>query len=84
MSFYTADKLLARPNKSVDASIISHDQIKHLITFLEQAVTENIEGDVVEFGCYVGESSKYLRMMLDELKSNKELYVYDSFEGLPE
>ncbi len=84
MSFCTADKLLSRPNKSVDASIISHEQIKHLITFLEQAVTENIEGDVVEFGCYVGESSKYLRMMLDELKSNKELHVYDSFEGLPQ
>ena len=42
-----------------------------------------MDGDVVEFGCYVGESSKYLMKTLLETNSSKKLYVYDSFEGLP-
>ena len=80
----TAKLLINRPNSTVDASIISQNQIKFLISLLESVILNNIEGDVVEFGCYVGESSKYLRMVLDHYCSNKKLYVYDSFDGLPE
>ena len=37
---------------------------------------------MVEFGCYVGTTSVFIA---DHLKlSNKQFYVYDSFEGLPE
>lgn len=84
ISFNTADILLKRPNTCVDASIISREQIRVIISLLESTISQNITGDVVEFGCFVGESSKYLRMMLDYKLSNKTLYVYDSFEGLPE
>lgn len=83
ISFKTANLLLNRPNNHVDSSIISSDQIRVLLSLLETTLND-IDGDVVEFGCYVGESSKYFRMMLDYYRSNKELYVYDSFEGLPE
>jgi len=79
----TANLLLNRPNATVDSSIISQNQIKFLIALLESVIRNNVEGDVVEFGCYVGESSKYLRMVLDHYCSNKQLYVYDSFDGLP-
>jgi O-methyltransferase len=78
-----AELLLNRPNNTVDGSIISRDQIKILLSVLDNILKQDIAGDVVEFGCYVGESSKYLRMMLDYYRSNKNLYVYDSFEGLP-
>ncbi|NBX98104.1 hypothetical protein EBQ81_04555 [bacterium] len=78
-----AELLLNRPNNTVDSSIISRDQIKILLSVLDNILKQNIEGDIVEFGCYVGESSKYLRMMLDYYRSDKNLYVYDSFEGLP-
>jgi O-methyltransferase len=84
ISFATADLLLKRPNTTVDASIISRDQIRYLLALLESTIDSKIEGDVVEFGCFVGESSKYFRMMLDTKLSSKQLYVYDSFEGLPE
>lgn len=84
ISFKTADLLLSRPNNMVDASIISREQIRYLLAILENTIDTNIYGDVVEFGCFVGESSKYFRMMLDNKTSNKKLYVYDSFEGLPE
>jgi O-methyltransferase len=70
-------------NKKVDSSIINHDQITHIVKNLSKVLENNIEGDVVELGCYVGESSKYIRKTLDVYESNKELTVYDSFEGLP-
>jgi len=78
------DKILNFENKQVDGSIIASNQIKELIRYLSDAIENNIEGDVVEFGCYVGESSKFLTKTILELNSNKKVYVYDSFEGLPD
>ena len=83
ISCKTANLLLNRPNSFIDSSIISLDQIRVLISLLENTIVNDVKGDVTEFGCYIGESSKYIRMMLDYYRSNKELYVYDSFEGLP-
>jgi O-methyltransferase len=45
-------------------------------------VSQNISGDVVEFGCYVGTTSVHLQKIC--IKNNKTLHVYDSFEGLPD
>ena len=39
-------------------------------------------GDYVEFGCYAGDTSLMLAEIL--VGSEKKLYLYDSFEGLPE
>ena len=56
----------------------------------------NVPGDYVDLGCYRGDTSLLLAEMLrrdavsDELveksveKSAKKLWIYDSFEGLPE
>ena len=41
--------------------------------------TQELEGDIVEFGCYCGHTSKLISYI-----SEKSLYVYDSFEGLPD
>ena len=41
-----------------------------------------VEGDYVEFGCYRGDTSLLLAEVLKS--SNKRLWIYDSFEGLPE
>ena len=45
--------------------------------------TLDLTGDVVEFGCYEGDTSI---LLADVLRDNpgKWLYLYDSFEGLPE
>ncbi len=42
-----------------------------------------VSGDVVEFGCYEGDTSI---LLADVIRDNpdKWLYLYDSFEGLPE
>lgn len=70
-------------NKTIDAGMISSEQIDNLILYLNDVIDNNIEGDVVEFGCYVGESSKFLQKTISYKESDKKLYVYDSFEGLP-
>lgn len=70
-------------NNKVDPTIINDDQLDYLVSYLLDAIKNGIHGDVVEFGCYVGESSKYLRKTLVETESSKKLYVYDSFDGLP-
>jgi O-methyltransferase len=70
-------------NNRVNPTIINQEQIDYLITYLLETIETKIDGDVVEFGCYVGESSKYLMKTILETQSNKKLYVYDSFEGLP-
>ena len=76
-------KIKAFNNTQVSPTIINREQVDYLIMYLLDAVSNDIPGDVVEFGCYVGESSKHLRKTLVETNSNKKLYVYDSFEGLP-
>lgn len=40
--------------------------------------TQSIEGDIVEFGCFSGNTAKLMSFI-----SNKIVHVYDSFEGLP-
>lgn len=48
----------------------------------ELSRTASVPGDIVEFGCYVGTTSVHVA---EELKmTGKRLWLYDSFEGLPE
>lgn len=42
-----------------------------------------VKGDYVEFGCYKGDTSLLLAEVIRE-KEGKRLWIYDSFEGLPE
>ena len=42
-----------------------------------------VGGAVVEFGCFVGTTSLYIRRILDHFGDTREFHVYDSFEGLP-
>ena len=45
-----------------------------------------VPGAVVEFGCYAGTTSLFIRRLLDEAgeSARREFHVYDSFAGLPE
>ncbi len=41
-------------------------------------------GDFVELGCYEGDTSLLLAELLKKSGAQKRLWIYDSFEGLPE
>ena len=78
------ETILNFENKKIDHGMNTPDQVNNLVKTLYSLIENNVEGDVVELGCYVGESSKYLMKTLLETNSKKNLFVYDSFEGLPD
>jgi O-methyltransferase len=60
---------------------VDEREVRVILRELESVLTNNVAGDVVEFGCYVGTTSVFLA---DRLKTiGRQLYLYDSFEGLP-
>lgn len=48
-----------------------------------EVIRNEVPGDIVELGCNVGESAKVIQNVIENKNSDKQLYVYDSFEGLP-
>ena len=68
-----------------------------LLQELTKTLTHNIPGDVVEFGCYKADTSVLYQKLLESMgygapiqsenqanqSSQKILWLYDSFEGLP-
>ena len=68
--------------------IISHqihaDELFVLLTELAGVLQNNTDGDVVELGCYEGTSALFEARVMQQLAPDKKLWLYDSFEGLPE
>lgn len=61
---------------------ISDKELRILLRELSEALDKTLTGDIVEFGCYAGDTSIALARTLQA--TNRRLYLYDSFEGLPE
>ena len=64
---------------------VSREETEKILEIAFQML--GVEGDFVELGCYKGDTSLLLASMLVENsvdKSVKKLWIYDSFEGLPE
>lgn len=60
---------------------VSEQEITVILRELSK-IPQSIPGDVVEFGCYVGTTSVFI---LDALQgADRRLWLYDSFDGLPE
>lgn len=67
-------KLLSDQVNTKEISVITRE--------LQSIVRGGIIGDVVELGCYIGTTSVFLAKILQN--TDKKLYLYDSFAGLPE
>ena len=63
-------------------SQVSFAETTILISLLQQVLAKHIAGDVVELGCYKGDTSVLFQRELQ--KTDKSLWLYDSFAGLPE
>jgi O-methyltransferase len=66
-----------------DQDQISRDELRIILTEFSRILDEKVDGEVVEFGCYKGETSEFFAKILRDKKSAKTLWLYDSFEGLP-
>lgn len=64
---------------------VSQEQIETILHQLQEVVLSATRGDIVEFGCYIGTTSVFIRRLLDQLNQsdNRAFHVYDSFAGLP-
>ena len=63
---------------------VSKSEIQIILMELDKVLRADVPGDAVEFGCYKGTTSLFLARLLMEYKSDKQLWLYDSFDGLPD
>jgi len=75
-----APELLAR--YPLVSNQVDKAQVKVILEELEKILAK-LDGAVVEFGCYIGTTSLFVRRLLDAHSDQREFHVYDSFEGLP-
>ena len=71
-------------NKASEPQQVSKTETEILLHLLEEILERKISGDVVEFGCYRGDTSVLIKRLLEKQNSDKILWLYDSFEGLPQ
>jgi len=64
--------------------MMSYNEHKVVLTYLQHVLDNKVEGDIVEFGCFRGNTTVAMQRLLDLNNSDKKIYVYDSFEGLPD
>lgn len=74
---------------------VNKEQVGVILRELEVVLDKGLDGAVVEFGCYIGTTSLFIRRLLNTHKKvsgrtemcdnerEREFHVYDSFEGLP-
>lgn len=62
---------------------VDEGDIRQVLDNLEKVLDRGVPGDIVEFGCYIGTTSLFIRRLLDQRHENRTFHVYDSFEGLP-
>lgn len=76
------DQLLAK--YPIISDQVDTKELGVLLRELEKLLQGGAAGNIVEFGCYVGTTSLFIRRLLDVYKFTGEFHVYDSFAGLPE
>lgn len=63
-------------------TLVSPDRCYILYAILRQAV--HIQGDIWECGVYKGGTAAMMAALLKEFCPSKQLYLFDTFEGMPE
>ena len=76
------DQLLAK--YPIISDQVDAKELGVLLRELEKVLRSGAAGNIVEFGCYVGTTSLFIRRLLDAYNFAGEFHVYDSFAGLPE
>ncbi|MEO5949387.1 MAG: TylF/MycF/NovP-related O-methyltransferase [Candidatus Saccharimonas sp.] len=62
---------------------VSPQEVSIIVSQLDEALNQGMRGAIVEFGCYTGTTSLFIRRILDVYNLELPFHVYDSFAGLP-
>ncbi|MGW0534420.1 TylF/MycF/NovP-related O-methyltransferase [Streptomyces sp. NPDC003032] len=63
---------------------VDPDRLGYVRAEVERIVKEDVPGAIVELGCFRGAMTLWIRSILDSLGDDRDIHVYDSFEGLPD
>ena len=76
---------MANPRTKTYLQQVSEGETAVILSELSEILSHEVTGDVVEFGCYRGDTSLLMQKMLEREYPNSgaRLWLYDSFEGLP-
>ena len=69
--------------KRAKSDQVSRNELAIILGELARVLGRQVAGAVVELGCYQGATSLMMAQLLVELAPTKQLYLYDSFAGLP-
>lgn len=64
-------------------TMIGMPRLNNFQECVENAIKNNIEGDIIETGVFRGGACILAAFVIKELNSDKKIYVADSFDGLP-
>lgn len=74
-------ELVSRFNNIHKNVICAHSPLQFML-IAKYLLSHKVEGAMVQCGCYAGGSTAKLSLLAK--KTNRKLYVFDSFQGLPE
>lgn len=69
----------------VRGGMSSPSKMYHVLAELHRVLRAGVSGHIVELGCFAGETAGQMRRLLDAMgQTDRELHVYDSWEGVPD
>lgn len=76
--FKTSCQVIIHPNPVVDMSTI--EQRINYFHLLDAVIAYQVEGDIIELGCFTGQCAALFARVVQLHKSEKEIHLYDTFE----
>jgi O-methyltransferase len=67
--------------KCLSKTLVCRERCFVLYSLIKQAIS--LEGDIVECGVYKGGTAKMILSIIQESKTDKKLYLFDTFSGMP-
>jgi O-methyltransferase len=72
--------LWLQPRFDYREEMVSLEQVVNFQHLLTRVLDNDVHGDVVELGCYTGNTSAVIGTILREAENDRAFHVYDSFE----
>ena len=72
---------ILNPDWDKKLSLVTIDKLMHVIS-TRYIIENNIEGDFVECGVWRGGCSIAIAMVLNDMKADRKVFLFDTFEGM--
>lgn len=76
-------KFFGTPLNDKMLTMIGYSRLTNIEYLIHEVLSNNIGGDLIETGVWRGGACIFMAKLLEQWKSDKKVFVADSFEGLP-